>query len=128
MNVKQLRTALEHCDDDALVLLAARKRGSDHWADGDIAEIAVTAIDEKDRVVALVNCVENEDGEPIFDAPPQFKRVNANSDADKAVMRNELEDGFRSATKPLDVMVESDRMREMFALLEEAISNRSFRN
>ncbi len=116
MNVKQLRAALEGCDDNARVLLSAKNEFGD-WAQGDVIEIAVTAIDGTDTLVALINCVENADGDSVYDAAPQFKRV-AIASGDPEAMARDLRAGFATPTQALDKGLPS-AIQELIALLKK---------
>ncbi len=99
MNVKELRKLLSGIDDDARVLVSAQNEFGD-WAQGDVIEIAVTSIDGNDKVVALTNCVNDADGNAIFDAPAQFHRAIAFTDSDKP-LKDQLEEGFSKPTTPV---------------------------
>jgi hypothetical protein len=80
MKVSELIKTLEGIDPGASVVLVAQHNPGNHddpgEGTGDVVYVAVTDIDDRDRVVALCNCVEDSKGRPVFDAPPQFKRFS----------------------------------------------------
>jgi tellurite resistance-related uncharacterized protein len=96
MNAKELRALLDWIGDDAQVLISAQNEFG-AWAQGNVIHIAVTSIDNKDKVLTLCNCVSDADGNTVFNAPTQFHRVAALTDSDKT-LREQLEEGFSKPT------------------------------
>jgi hypothetical protein len=79
MKVSQLINTLQCIDGDARVVMfilprpgASRPDNPGH--EGDIVHVAVTAVDGKDRVAVLCNCVEDSKGNPVYNVEPHFKR------------------------------------------------------
>lgn len=99
MKVSDLQKLLSTIDRDARVVLATTNGIAE--IGGDIVHVVVTAIDGKDQVVGLSNCVADADGKLIFDAPPQFIRTNADSGS-VAAMKQQLMDGLQKPTASIE--------------------------
>jgi hypothetical protein len=123
MKVSKLIEVLQTVSPDADVELIA-KHNPATGKDTDIGSgppiyIAVTAVDGIDQLVVLCNYVDDKHCNPVFDAPPQFKRFSlASSGGASAAVADLVEQAGSEPTKDLDTHLEVERVKDLFRKLE----------
>lgn len=124
MKVSKLIETLQGISPDADVrLITKHNPATSHDADigsGAPIYIAVTAMDGVDQLVVLCNFVEDKRCNPVFDAPPQFKRFSlSGAGGASAAAADLIEQAGSETTKDLDTHLEVERIKDLFRKLED---------
>jgi hypothetical protein len=120
MIVSELIAALKGVSPDAEVTLWCASNPNTGRADGDIIYIAITQLDDKDKLVVLSNCVVDRRGNAVFDAPPQIKRFAISSkDGVSAAIADLTEQAHCEATTDLRDELEKEKLRDIFRSFED---------
>ena len=119
MLVSELLAVLQTVSPDAEVRLYGEHRpGSacpSGTAEGPLVYVAISQVDDSDRLVMLSNCVTNQRGDTVFDAPPQIKRFKVStSDGHAAAVADLVEQGGCEPTQDLRVELEKEKLRDIF--------------
>ena len=119
MLVSDLLAALNDVSLDAEVQLhCCRKPDSSsqsNEASGDVIYVAISNIDGHDRLVILSNYVTNKRNEPVFNAPPQFKRFCISSKSGPTAAIADLQEQANcEPTQDLHDHLEVKRIKSVF--------------
>ena len=126
MKVSTLIEALQGIDPDADVRLVAKHNpatlSEPDVGSGALIYIAVTTIDDTDRLVVFSNFVDDERANPVFDMPPQFKRFRISTNEGAAAAVADLSKQANSEpTKDLETHLEVERLKRSFRQLEDLL-------
>jgi hypothetical protein len=126
MKVSTLIEALQGIDPDADVKLVA-KHNPATLSEPDVGSgapiyIAVTTINDTDRLVVLCNFVDDKQSKPVFDAPPQFKRFRTSTvEGTPAAVADLSEQANCEPTKDLETHLEVERLKRSFRQLKDLL-------
>ena len=126
MIVSELIAALKGVSPDAVVRMWGTANPKSQAArgdvEGDIIYIAISQLDDKDKLVVLSNCVVDRRGNAVFDVPPQIKRFAISSkDGVSAAIADLTEQANCEATTDLRDELEKEKLRDIFRSFEELL-------
>ena len=127
MKVSELSAILARVSPDAVVRMWGTANPESQTArgdvEGDIIYIAISQLDDKDKLVVLSNCVVDRRGNAVFDVPPQIKRFAISSkDGVSAAIADLTEQAHCEATTDLRDELEKEKLRDIFRSFEELLS------
>lgn len=123
MKVSELSAILKTISPDAEVSLWCGNNPALGEATGDIIYVAITQIDDNDKVVMLTNCVNDKRSNPVFDAPPQVKRFKVSTSAGSAAAIADLTEQMNcEPTQDLSAELEKEKLRDIFRSFEDLMN------